>query len=329
MTKQTGETGFSGPGRSHRRGITLPQLFDMFPDDLTARKWFESKLWRDGPYCPRCGSTDIVEIRHPTMTHRCRDCRKAGDKSLFSVKVNSIMEDSKLGYRTWAIAIYLMTTSLKGVSSMKLHRDLGITQKAAWHLAHRIRRAYEEGDLTPFAGPTEVDETYVGGRRPRNAPGGHMANKAIVAGARDRATNKVHARVIPDTYRDTLHDFVDEAAEWGTLVYTDGLGAYRSLGNHFHEFVEHGVGEYVRNQAHTNGIESFWSGLKRAYNGTFHKISHKHLDRYVDEFTGRHNMRDSDTLEQMEHVAENMRGKRLKYEDLIEDNGLPNGARGS
>ena len=301
----------------------------MFPDDATARKWFESRLWPNGAFCPRCGSKDVVEIKHPSMTHRCRDCRRAGEKrNMFSVRVNSIMEDTKLGYRTWAIAIYLMTTSLKGVSSMKLHRDLGITQRAAWHLAHRIRRAYEEGDMKPFAGPVEFDETYVGGRSSDRAPGGRMGNKAIVAGARDRATKRVRAKMVPDTSPETIHGFVDETAKWGSWVYSDGASVYRSLLAHRHAWVNHSAYEFVRGQVHTNGIESFWAGLKRGYEGVYHKMSFKHLDRYVGEFTGRHNARDADTLDQMEALAEAMRGKRLKYEDLIADNGLPNGARG-
>ncbi len=320
----------SGPGRSHRKGITLAQLFDLFPDDQTAREWFESKLWPRGAFCPRCGSKDVAEIKHPSMTHRCRDCRRSGEKkSMFSVRVNSIMEDTKLGYRTWALAIYLMTTSLKGVSSMKLHRDLGITQKAAWHLAHRIRRAYEEGDMKPFEGPTEFDETLVGGRVRGAGKKGPRINKAIVVGAKDRTTKRVRARMALDTKLDTIHSFVDETAEWGSMVYTDGATVYRGLLAHRHEWVNHSAYEFVRGQCHTNGIESFWAGLKRGYEGVYHKMSFKHLDRYVDEFVGRHNSRDSDTLEQMEALAEGMRGKRLEYEDLIADNGLPSGARSS
>ncbi len=320
---------FTGPGKSDRQGITLTQLFKMFPDDETARRWFEERLWPSGPHCPRCGSKDVVEIKHPTMTHRCRDCRKAGSKALFSVKVGSVMEGSKLGFQTWAVAIYLFTTSLKGVSSMKLHRDLGITQRAAWHLAHRLRRAFEEGDMARFTGPVEVDETYVGGRKRRNAPSTQRGSvgKAIVAGAKDRATGRVNARVIDNVRKETLQGFVGDRVEVGSLVYTDDLPSYRGMPWHHHEAVKHSVGEYVRDQAHTNGIESFWSVLKRAYGGTFHKMSHKHLDRYVQEFSGRHNIRELNTADQMSQLAARMRGKRLKYEDLTADNGLKSGAR--
>ena len=326
----------TGPGKSDRSGITIVELIRMFPDDDAARAWFESKIWPRGPFCPECGSTDVqAGIRHKTMTHRCRSCP---DKTMFSVRVGSVMEASRLGYQKWAIAIYMVVTSLKSVSSMRLHRDLGITQKSAWHLLHRIRAAYDAGELDgfasdKFAGPVEVDETFFGGRPRRNTPperrGRGSAGKAIVAGARDRETKHVSARVIDDRCKGTLQRFVSDRVEVGAQVYTDAFPSYRGMPWHYHEAVNHSVGEYVRDQAHTNGIESFWSVLKRAYNGTFHKLSHKHLNRYVAEFVGRHNARELDTADQMEALAVGMVGKRLKYEDLIADNGLESGARGS
>ena len=149
------------PGKSHREGITLLQLARMFPDDAAAAAWFRKLWWPDGPHCPHCGTTNAQsDIKHPTMTHRCRECPK---RPIFSMKTGTLMEGSKLGYQTWAFAVYLVTTNLKGVSSMKLHRDLGVSQKTAWHLAHRIRDAWKaKGE--PFAGPVEVDETYIGGK---------------------------------------------------------------------------------------------------------------------------------------------------------------------
>ena len=142
------------PGKSHREGISLTKLIRMFPDDAMARKWIEAVVWPDGPTCPRCGSFNVQSgIKHKSMTHRCRDCE---GKPRFSVKTGTVMQSSKLGYQTWALAAYLVTTNLKGVSSMKLHRDLEITQKSAWHLAHRLRKAYEAGHPL-FAGPVEGD----------------------------------------------------------------------------------------------------------------------------------------------------------------------------
>ena len=308
------------PGKSHREGISLKKLMKMFPDDAAAQRWFEAQIWPDGPYCPRCGSFNVqADIRHKTMTHRCRDC---DGKPRFSLKMGNVMEGSKLGYQTWAIAIYLVTTSLKGVSSMKLHRDLEVTQKTAWHLAHRLRKTLEQSEA-PFSGPVEADETYIGGKR-KNMPkakrktltGRGSVDKMAVLGAKDRATGTVAARPVAKTDKATLQGFIGEHAAPGAKVYTDEHGSYEGM-QFDHEAVKHSVGEYVRGQAHTNGMESFWSMLKRGYQGTFHHFSEKHPGRYVAEFAGRHNVRDADTVDQMESMVEGMVGKRLRYPDLI------------
>ena len=227
----------------------------------------------------------------------------------------------------------MMTTRLKGVSSMELHRVCEITQKSAWHLAHRIRDSWSDQDTAAFGGPVEADETYMGGIR-KNMPkskrkgltGRGAAGKTAIAGVKDRATGRVSAKVVPDTTSETLQGFVTARTQEGAQVYTDDASAYKGI-NRPHEAVRHSVGEYVRQQAHTNGIESHWSMMKRAHKGTFHKLSPKHLDRYVTEFAGRHNDRDSDTIHQMERIVTGMEGKRLRYRELIADNGLESGAR--
>ena len=231
------------------------------------------------------------------------------------------MQASNLGYQVWAIGIYLFCTSLKSVSSMKLHRDLSVTQKSAWHLAHRIRKAFAH-DPNLFSGPFEVDETYIGGRE-KNRPAHKRTKgtkgrkgKAIVAAAKDRATRQISADVMPNSEAVTLHAFVSGRARHDATIYTDDHGAYRKLPFR-HEAVTHSVSEYVRGQAHVNGIESFWALLKRGYHGTFHHFSPKHLARYVAEFAARYNIRDLDTLAQMAFVAQGMTAKRLKYQDLI------------
>lgn len=310
-----------GPGKHYRKGISIKKLFELYPDDEAARRWFEKARWPDGPQCPDCGTFNVqCGVKHRTMTHRCRECE---GKPFFSVKKGTVMQSSKLGYQVWAIAIYMMTTSLKGVSSMKLHRDLDIAQKNAWHLAHRIRKAYKSDLVEFFVGPVEVDETYVGGlERNKHSSkklreGRGTVGKTAVVGAKDRETNKVNAEVAHYVTAENMREFIRRRVAAGSEVFTDESSVYRGLSGVHHKQVNHSAGEYVDGPVSTNGLDSFWAMLKRAHKGTYHKMSVKHLDRYVDEFTGRHNIRELNTLAQMEKVAQGMDGKRLKYEDLV------------
>ena len=322
------------PGKSYRKGITLMELADMFPDEESALKWFEDRFWPHGRICGHCGSahTRTVEGARP-MPYWCTDCR-----SYFSIKTGTLLEYTQLPLRKWVFAIYLHVTSLKGVSSMKLHRDIGVSQKTAWHMLQRIRKAFDDrdDDHGPFGGPVEVDETYVGGKRKnmsnakRKAQTGRgTVGKTAVAGMKDRDTNRVRAEVAATTDTATLEGFGARHARPGATVYTDEAAAYQGLSDlrYRHESVRHSVSEYVNGMAHTNGMESFWSMLKRGYVGVYHKISPKHLGRYVAEFSGRHNLRSADTRTQMARLVEGMVGKRLRHHMLVADNGLPSGAR--
>ena len=220
------------PGKAFRKGISLKQILRLFPDNATAEQWFIEQRWVDGMCCPRCGSVNVqTGTKHPTMPFRCRE--KACAK-FFSVKTGTIMEGSKIGYQDWIIATFQMLTSLKSVSSMKLHRDLGITQKSAWFLTHRLRAALSK-DGAMFHGPVEVDETYLGGKR-RNmnnatrkalaGTGRGPVGKTAVIGVKDRRTKRVAARVIAHTDAPTLQGFVTAHVEPEATVYTDDATAY-------------------------------------------------------------------------------------------------------
>ncbi|MDE0177158.1 MAG: IS1595 family transposase [Gammaproteobacteria bacterium] len=322
---------YKAPGKAHRKGITLIQVMDMFPTEAAAVEWFESVLWDGQRCCGKCGSLRTTEASHKHMPYWCSDCR-----SYFSVRTGTPMARSKVPLRKWAVAIYLCITSLKSVSSMKLHRDIGVSQATAWFMLHRIREAWVgDSDGGDFSGPVEVDETYVGGRRANmsNAKRKALADtgrgavgKTAIVGAKDRASNRVTAKVVRSTDKDTLQGFVADTAAPDAAIYTDEAAAYQGL-PFDHETVKHSVLEYVRGQIHTNGVESFWSMLKRAHKGTFHKISPKHLDRYVQEFAAKHNMRESDTLAQMRDTVVRLVGRNLLYVDLTADNGLDSAAR--
>ena len=246
----------SGPGKSEREGISALELADMFPSEEAASAWFESHVWPNGRHCPRCGSVETIEA-HGDMPYWCPACRR-----YFSVRIGTAFERTKVPLRKWAYAIYLEMTSLKGISSMKLHREIEVTQRTAWFMLHRIRETWKAECEGLFAGPVEVDETYMGGKE-RNKHGKKKlragrggVGKSVVIGAKDRATNEVRAEVVEGTDAETLQGFVADHAAPGATVYTDEAKAYKGMPFN-HESVRHSTGEYVREMAHTNGMESF------------------------------------------------------------------------
>ena len=206
---------------------------------------------------------------------------------MFTLRTGSVMEGSKIKYRAWAVGIYLFSVNIKGVSSMKLHRDLGIGQKEAWFMLHRLRLAFEE-EPGQFAEPVEADETHMGGKRKNKSKekrkelfGRGAVDMTPVAGVKDRETGKVRAKIVEGTDTKTLQGFVRETAAPGATLYTDEATVYRGMPEYTHEAVNHSVGEYVRGMASTNGMESFWAMIKRGHQGIYHKMSPKHLERYV------------------------------------------------
>ena len=209
---------------------------------------------------------------------------------------------------------------------MKLHRDIGVAQSNTWHMLHRIREGLLREMLNEFEGPVEVDEAYIGGREANkhedkklNAGRGTVGKSAVL-GVKDRKTNQITAKVIEDTTKPTVQEFINDNRSEGASVFTDEHKSYKGLGNHTavnHSQKQWAVSTVLGEYAHTNGIESFWAVLKRAYHGTFHHLSKKHLNRYVTQFAGKHNLRELDTIDQMASVVRGMAGKRLKYKNLI------------
>ncbi len=304
--------------------ISFYKFFQKFPDEESAREFFERQVWgKIGRYCPNCGSVRTSETKsHKSMPYRCKDCRKH-----FSVRTNTVLAESRLPFHKWLLAIFLISTNLKGVSSCKLARDLDISQKAAWFLAHRIRKAFEDQLNARLESPLEADETYIGGKlrnmhaskKPLYISG--AAGKTPIVAVKSRPTKKVKARVTKPISSVTLQRLVEGTAKKGSTIYTDHHKGYKGLKkkNYNHESVNHGVGEYIRGQAHTNGVESFWSMLKRGYVGVYHKMSEKHLQRYIDEYTERHNHREDSTMKTISNTVKSMLGKRLTYEELTAD----------
>lgn len=315
----------NAPGKHYRKGISLPELIDMFATEEKAEAWFVKHRWGDVVYCPYCGSSKVRRNKNrKRMGFYCNPCRRP-----FTVKTGSFMHDSKLPLSKWGVGLYLYSTSLKGVSSLKLRRDLGISQKSAWHMSHRIRMLFTEAVHEKTDAEVEVDETYVGGKVSkmplrkraewRAKYGGRgTQGKAAVVGMRNRETGKIQAKVVADTKKATLQGFVTDRTKDSATVYTDEARAYIGLPRN-HATVNHKLEQYVDGQVTTNGMESFWATLKRGLNGTYHAVSPKHLGRYVDEFSGRHNQRELDTEDQMATLVRNGANRRLTYKDLIAD----------
>ncbi len=305
--------------------ISAFEFMEMFPDETSAREWFEKKRWGKQRVCPKCGGMHKIKTTGRAGSYWCGDCRDA-----FTVRTGTVMECSRVPIRKWLYAIYLVVTSRKSVSSLQLSKEISVTQKTAWFMLQRIREACGN-DFDKLTGIVEVDETYFGGKREnmsnkkrkqlaKEKPGRGAVGKHAVLGMRERG-GKTKAMPVAKTDGKTLQGTIKKHVEPGSVICTDEHRGYSGLGgkDYHHRTVKHSAKEYVNGMAHTNGIESVWALLKRGYTGTFHHFSLKHLQRYVDEFTFRLNEGacDVDTIDRINALAKSMEGKRLTYRDLV------------
>ncbi|MDE0657912.1 MAG: IS1595 family transposase [Acidimicrobiaceae bacterium] len=300
-----------------KNGMSLPGFFRRYPDDLAAEAQFEKWRWPTGPECPHCASTRVavVKSRRP-QPYRCKSCRRH-----FSFKTDTPMHDSKLGAQTWLLGLFLIVANPKGKSSVQLAADLGITQKSAWHLSHRIRRALAEDYLPGFDGPIEVDEAYIGGKSKwKHADKKHINPHTPVFGVIDNASGQATAVAVHEVTAPMAAAIVRAvAAAEGIEVHTDGSHIYDMLPTlgYDHHKVLHTLGQYVNDQgATTNHVENYWSTLKRIYVGTYHWWSPEHLHRYLEEHTFRFNRRRCHVVERMAEATASMNGKRLSWQQL-------------
>ena len=315
--------------RVRDRNMSVIEFFRNVPDDAAAVRWFEDLLWKDGPKCPKCKGFDCYRVvSGKPLSHRCRRCRK-----YFSVTSGTVMHGTELTLQKWALAVYLMLSHPKGVAACQIARDVGVTEKTAWHLMHRVREGLlvNPDDLPLMSGKVEVDETFSGGSlnrmhaKQRKEWASKWANKTTVVGLLERATGRVWIVPVPDDKHDTLLGVIEDRVAPGAIIYTDGHRAYKRLPDfgYAHDNVVHSKGEYVKYvdeepEVHTNGIESRWALFKKTLGGTFHSPSAGHLFRYAAEQAYRNNEGPANDFEAIGAVVSLMEGKRLTFRQLVD-----------
>jgi transposase-like protein len=294
---------------------TLADFLEHFQDEDTCREHFTAIRFSNGEYCPHCGHTKIYTFTNGRR-YRCGGCKQD-----FTIKTGTVFGESKLPIKKWFIAIYLLSTSSKGISSVQLAKQVGVTQKTGWFMDHRIRSAMKQNKGQLF-GTIECDETFVGGK-PRNKSnksirGRGAANKTVIFGMRQRG-GKTIGVVVPNCKEKLLTGLIEQNVAKGTTVHTDEMLSYRNLTpmGFPHFTVKHGLKQYVAGECHTNSIESFWALFKRGYHGIYHWMSPKHMQRYVDESTFRLNRRVEPMNRIFAEVVTNMaQGSKLPYKEL-------------
>jgi transposase-like protein len=298
---------------------TLLEAIRYFSDPDICLKFVVELRWPNGPSCPRCGCKELSFLSTRRLW-KCKDCKKQ-----FSVKVGTIFEDSPLGLDKWLAAIWLIANAKNGISSWEIHRALGVTQKSAWFMLHRVRLAMQTGTFEKLSGDVESDETFIGGKakfmhagkRADRIQGRGTVGKTIVQGLLERG-GKVHAKVVSDQKKGTLQGNVREHVSPGSHVSTDTLRSYIGLdAEYIHGMVDHSAGQYVDGKVHTNGMENFWSLVKRCLKGTYVAVAPWHLFRYLDEESFRFNERHGNDGDRFLDVVRSIVGRRLTYKGLI------------
>lgn len=300
--------------------ISTFQLFERFPNQESARHYLEGRLWPNGVICPTCKSGERITVRKAGF-YRCNAC--AG--FTFTVRTGTIFERSHIPLHKWIYAMYLLVTARKGISSMQLAKEIGITQKSAWFMLHRLREACGK-DFDKLKGIIEVDETFIGGKESNKHAnkklnmGRGAVGKTPVLGMRERGGN-TKAFVLDGSDLGTIQQCLFDNVEIGSTIYSDEHASYSGLDGLFyrHQSVNHSAGHFARGPINTNGIESVWAVLKRGINGVFHHISKKHTERYIDEFTFRLNFGNvkHHTLTRLDSFVDSITGRRLTYKELI------------